>query len=209
MVFMNNDSDKINKIIFDLDGVIRIYKEQDTTDIEIKYGLEEGIINKFAFRADLLKKVTTGKLKRSEWVDIIGKYINNMDAAIDWENRPVYIDNNVISIVKELKSKEMEVYLLTNGTDNLNTELSMLGINNEFKFIFNSTEIGVAKPSIQIFNFVLDYCNELPTNFGYIDDNIENIETARSLGINSFLYQGVNCLREWLINNKIQINQGL
>jgi len=203
---MTSNQKKITTILFDLDGVLRIYLDEDTNLIEKKHGLEFGIIDKTAFTEDLLMKVTTGRLERLEWVKIVGEKINNLQAALDWENRPVYIDNEVLSIVRELGSMGYQICLITNGTDNLSNELRNLGIEKEFAHIFNSAELGVAKPSPEIYKIVLTRCKLKPENIAYIDDNKNNVLEAQNLGFNSTQYSSVESLKEWLKINSLLID---
>ena len=115
-------SGTITTFLFDLDGVIRIYLDKDTSLIEEKYGLALGTIDEIAFSNDLLIKVTTGKIKRHEWVRMIGIRMNNLQAALEWESRPVYVNREVLDIIRKLRSIGFQVCLVTNGTDNLLNE---------------------------------------------------------------------------------------
>jgi HAD superfamily hydrolase (TIGR01509 family) len=193
-----NEGRKVSTFLFDLDGVIRIYDDNDTSLLETRHGLELGTIDKVAFSNDLLDMVTTGKLKRDEWVRMVGIRMNNLPAALEWENRPVHVDNEILSTIRDLKSRGFQIFLITNGTDNLLNELRNLGIEKEFTHIFNSSELGIAKPSPEIYRIVLKRYNLNPENIAYIDDNKQNIAEAQKLGIESHHYHGISALEEWL-----------
>lgn len=200
---MSISQEKITTFLFDLDGVIRNYYEKDTTLVEKKYGLELGTFDKVAFTDDLLISVTTGILKRHEWIEIIGIKINNLLAAFEWGNRPLHLDNEVLNMIKILKSRGFPICLLTNGTDNLFNELCDMGLEQEFTHIFNSAELGFAKPSPKIYKIVMERLNLRPENIAFIDDNKENVFVAQNLGIQSLHFNGIDTLKEWLENNFI------
>ena len=199
-------SGTITTFLFDLDGVIRIYLDKDTSLIEEKYGLALGTIDEIAFSNDLLIKVTTGKIKRHEWVRMIGIRMNNLQAALEWESRPVYVNREVLDIIRKLRSIGFQVCLVTNGTDNLLNELRRLDIDNEFIHIFNSADLGFAKPSPMVYRAILDFCKLRPENVAYIDDNKENVSEAQNMGITSLQYNGINTLKEWLKNNSLLLD---
>ena len=184
--------------LFDLDGVIRLYSDDDTRSVERKFGLKPGIIDRFAFTEDLLTKVTTGRITRREWITLLGAKIDNMEAAFEWENRPVYVDNEIIDIIRKLKVAGFQVCLITNGTNNLRTELTNLGIENEFDHIFNSSDIGIAKPSSRIYQIVINDTRIDPANIAYIDDNRENVQEAKKIGMKVYHYKGFSNLLKWL-----------
>jgi putative hydrolase of the HAD superfamily len=188
----------IDAILFDLDGVIRIYREEHSSAIEAMYSLPLGSIGRAALASDLLLQVTTGILSRRQWITAVGKAIGCPQAAEAWNTRPVEIDTEVLAVLSDLKSRLIPTYLLTNGTDNLRAELLDLRLNDMFVGIFNSAELRVAKPAPEIFQIAIQEMNCLPNRIAYIDDLEINIASAKSLGINALRYTSVTELRNWL-----------
>ena len=58
-----------------------------------------------------------------------------------------------------------------------------------FQEIFISAEMGVAKPSREIFERIMIDLDRKPQEIIFVDDNHENIQTAKSLGIHSILFE--------------------
>jgi len=56
---------------------------------------------------------------------------------------------------------------------------------NLFERVYFSHLLGMRKPEHRIFNFVLSENNLLPTETLFFDDNAENVEVAKELGINA------------------------
>src|SRR5689334_16732389 len=95
----------IETVLFDLDGVIRIYREHHTRDVEQAFSLPSGIIEQAAFTPHLLRQVTTGAMTRREWVAAVGDAIGCPDAAQLWEKRPVETDQAVIAMVSAISAQ--------------------------------------------------------------------------------------------------------
>ena len=69
-----------------------------------------------------------------------------------------------------------------------------------------SNEIGLKKPSEEIFTFLLDEINQKPENCLFIDDSPVNIAVAKKLGFNAILFKNLNQLKEELASFSININ---
>jgi len=81
------------------------------------------------------------------------------------------------------------------ATNRLKEDLIKAGIYDAFSDIFNSSEIGYAKPSIEIFSFVITRLQLNPNEIIFIDDSESYVSVAKSLGINAFRYFNLSTLR--------------
>jgi len=61
-------------------------------------------------------------------------------------------------------------------------------LNNIFDIIVKSYEERLRKPDPRIYKRMLEYLHLQPSKVLYIDDRIENVQTARKLGIHTHLY---------------------
>lgn len=59
-----------------------------------------------------------------------------------------------------------------------------------FDLFINSAEEGVRKPDPKIFLLACERLNVKPEEVIFTDDNIENINGAKEMGIQAFLYEG-------------------
>ena len=64
-----------------------------------------------------------------------------------------------------------------------------------FENVFTSSNLGVAKPDEDFFVYAKNIVKTPFQNMCLIDDSIENIEAARSLGMQAILFQGVESLK--------------
>ena len=74
-----------------------------------------------------------------------------------------------------------------------------------FKKVFFSNEIGLKKPYEGIFRFILGNTRIEPGNCIFIDDNIENIKTAKRLGFRCIHFKGIKELKSELRENMVAV----
>ncbi len=61
----------------------------------------------------------------------------------------------MLALVRTVR-REVPVSLITNATSRLPLELRQLGIDDEFDYIFNTSELGVAKPDPEVFRIIMN-----------------------------------------------------
>ncbi len=66
---------------------------------------------------------------------------------------------------------------------------------NVFEHVFTSSNMGVAKPDESFFIYAKNIVKMPFQNMCLIDDSIENIESAKSLGMYGILFQGIDSLK--------------
>lgn len=57
-----------------------------------------------------------------------------------------------------------------------------------FERVFTSADAGMRKPDLSFYKFVLDEIKAEPSSVTFVDDNIENVIAARSLGIHGIIF---------------------
>lgn len=88
--------------------------------------------------------------------------------------------------------------LLTNATDRLEEDLKKAGIFSKFSQIFNSSTIGMAKPSADLFKHVADRIGLRPKEVIFIDDSKQNVAAAGEMGFAAVHFVGLSNLQEQL-----------
>ena len=175
-------------VIFDLDGVIRDWNDSEMSDVETAFGLEPGTILAVGFSEDLGPASMTGRLTYREWMDeirrrVIDRHGGSVAGALDeWEANVGLVDTEMLDVVRTVR-RQARVALLSNATTRLRSDLHKLDLIDELDVIFNTAEIGVAKPDPEVFQHVLV---ELGISAGqalFIDDLAVNVEGARAVGI--------------------------
>ena len=186
----------IDAIVLDLDGVIRHFDPDHPTEVEHRHGLAPGSLVGAAFAPERIQPLVTGRIRRAQWVEQVGVAVGRPEAAREWLARPGRIDTAVLAIVDELRAEGYPVAILTNGTDTVPAELEAAGIRDRFDHLFNTADIGVAKPEPAAFEHA---CRSLATDPGsvfFADDSAGHVAGARSVGLVARLFTGADGLRD-------------
>ncbi|KAH9041148.1 HAD-like domain-containing protein [Lactarius hengduanensis] len=67
-----------------------------------------------------------------------------------------------------------------------------------FERVFTSAAAGMRKPDLCFFEFVLDEIKAEPSSVVFVDDQLENVLAARSLGMNGIIFDDVQRVRQSL-----------
>ena len=98
------------------------------------------------------------------------------------------------NIITTLKNKGKKLYLLSNISigfaDYYCKNIDVERVLSLFDGLVFSGKIGLVKPNADIFNYLLNKFDLKPEKTIFIDDNIRNIDGAKSLGINGYLFDG-------------------
>lgn len=116
---------------------------------------------------------------------------------IDEYKRVAHIDNKMLKLVDTL-NKKYKVYLFTDTIDIHDEYNSKRSIYSHFKRVFKSYEEGLIKPDIQAFENVLQKIKAKTNECVFIDDLVENVKAAQSLGMKGILYTDIKQLRNSL-----------
>lgn len=175
-------------VIFDLDGVIRDWNDVEMSEVEVAYGLEPRTILAVGFEPELGEAVMTGRIDYRTWMDTIRERVlathgDGVRGALDeWEANVGLVDVPMLEVLRAVR-RHATVALLSNGTTRLRRDLEVLDLTDEFDVIFNTAEIGMAKPDPQVFHHVLGELEVTADEAVFIDDMEPNVEGARSVGI--------------------------
>ncbi len=188
--------------IFDLDGVIRHWDPEIVRNAERANGLPEGALFGVSFETDLLLAAVTGKMTDEVWCEEVATRLqreypdaNGEGAVAAWSDPVGELlpgSQDVLARARELGT----VCLLSNATSRLNADLAALGISSYFDHIFNSSEIGFAKPDERIYAHIEKALDLDPEQIVYVDDGPANVDTAIERGWNGLLAEPGTDLRQ-------------
>lgn len=199
------DEKSLLKALFtDLDGVIRLWDGQHTARSEKEAGLPAGSFWKVAFAPDLLQRAVTGKMTNEQWRAEGKRRLKRLypQADIDfmmeaWAAAPATVDDEVLHLIRNCR-RHVRVGLITNATSTLSSELEQMQLRDEFDFIFNTSELGVAKPDPRVFHIALERVGVEPEESFFVDDRPDNVAAAVNLGMHGHVFQGIESLRDAL-----------
>jgi putative hydrolase of the HAD superfamily len=188
----------IRAVVFDLDGVIRHFDPEFVADVERRHALEQGAILAAMFAEPGLGDVTTGRITRSSWVAGVGEALGSPQAAAEWGDQVPRVDPEVLELADELRARGLTVAVLTNGTDRIPAEVAEQGIACRVDHVFNSAEIGHAKPDARAFRHVLDALGLEGPEVFFTDDSPAKLAGAVEVGMRTHHFVGVAELRQAL-----------
>ena len=207
-----NGKNKIKNIIFDWGGVITDLHFEVTRKAFIEMGLE--IFNDSTPhdpQNDLFVPFETGKISPAEFRERIKKetILPVTDEMIDhaWNSLLGNFFEDRLEILRKA-SQNFNTYLLSNTNAihkefyyrKLQSEFHINGLESLFKKAYFSHELGLRKPDEDIFLHVLSDTGIRPEETVFIDDFIENIQTARKLGIQTIHLNAPLTLRDVFVD---------
>lgn len=186
---------QIQAVVFDFDGVVRHWHEQDTAAIEQRHGLEPGCIMGTAFGPELGEAVVTGRIGHLEWFATIAERIGSEAAVDDWQQHRGEVDDDAVALIDELRSGGLTVGLLSNATTRLEEDLDVLGLRDHLDHVFNTARLGVCKPNPGVYQRVVELL-ELPgEQVAFTDDHPGWAAAAGAADIRGLPFVGVPQLR--------------
>ncbi|MFE6734265.1 HAD family hydrolase [Microbacterium sp. NPDC057650] len=195
----------ISTVLFDLDGVIRHFDPAVTIDIERRHGIAPGRMMKVAFAGAAAEQLTVGRLRRADWITGIGASLGAPDAAEEWGAQRARLDDDVLALAAGLTRSGIRTAILTNGTDGIPAEVEALGLPALFDPIFNSAEIGVAKPDPEVYARVVDVLGCDPEEIFFTDDSSRNVAAAIEAGMRGHCFEDAAGLRDALRENGVTV----
>ena len=192
---------QIKNIIFDLGGVILNINYQLTIDAFKDIGFK----NFEAFytqkkQSDFFNAFETGKLNNNDFYNYIKNNcpvnIKNHEIKKAWNAMLLDLPERRLEFL-EIINKNYKLYLLSN-TNEIHINSFKKIINNNigynrfvktFRACYYSSEIGLRKPNESCFKYVIDTNYLNPEETLFIDDSIQHINGAKSIGIKTFYLQ--------------------
>jgi len=188
------NKDHIKNIIFDLGGVIINLDTQKTASEMRKLGFEDfeksySLLNQTDIFDLLEKGLISPSQFRFEIQKQLPKTVSDQELDTAWSSMLLDFPAKRIELIQSLKNK-YRTFLLSNTNkihyDNYNTDfVSVYGcqLNDIFEKAYYSFEVGMRKPEVDIYQFVLKQSHLKPKETLFIDYSEANIRTAKTMGI--------------------------
>ena len=191
----------IKAIMIDFGGVLVRTEDQTLRrKWELQLNLVEGALSKLMFDSDVSRKALLGLEPESAiWNYIASKLSLNPAESLNpvdleqlksdfWKFDS--LDHDLVEYLKSLRKKYI-ICILSNawtGARRLFTETYHL--DEMADKIIISSEVGLVKPDIRIYELAATKLNLKPEEIIFIDDFAENIEGARQSGMNAIQFTG-------------------
>lgn len=193
----------IKNIIFDFGGVLLdwnpryLYKSYFNNDEEMEHFLADICNGEWNIKQDagrpFAEAVKELQAKYPEYAEAIQMYDD------DWEKMLKCELPESIDLLKELKSMGYGIYGLTNWSAE---KIGYAFANYSFFSLFDGIVVSgvekVVKPDRKIYEILLERYSLKPGECVFIDDNQDNVDMAKVLGINAIRFDNIGNVKEHL-----------
>jgi putative hydrolase of the HAD superfamily len=194
----------LKTVLLDVDGVIIFSRKRYFSDRLVEdFNIPKEEMDKFLEK--VLKPAFVGKIDvRKELTEYMQRW--NIKMSLDemleyWWSAERSLDNRVLDLISEVRRKGVKVYLATNQEQARGEYLlNEVGLRELVDGSFISYEVGFTKDEKDFFKIVLKRLNiQDPSIVLYWDDEIKNIEVAKSVGIDARLYNDFERFKEEMV----------
>ena len=178
----------IKALLLDFDGVIRHWSRTHIAEVEGRLRVPEGTLYEKAFTPSLLLPAIERKTTQDVWQSQVETSLASSHGPSvarqliqAWSTCPSEVDADFLESIERL-AQDRGIALVTNATSALPNALTDAGLSDRFRWVFNSSELGVAKPAEGFFAKVVETLRCPPEALLYVDDSEVNVESALKLG---------------------------
>ncbi|MDP1727792.1 MAG: HAD family phosphatase [Bacteroidota bacterium] len=201
---------KIKNIIFDLGGVILNLDQNRTLNAFKLLGADLEAYNE---SLSIFKEYETGKIdsytfKQTIHLELKGT-VSHEQIEIAWNSMLLDLPPRRVELVQKLKTRYRLILLSNTNTMHMDDIYKVNGreiFDSLFDKIYLSHEIGLRKPNLDCYDFVLKDAGLLAHETIFIDDSITNIKGAEAAGIRSIL--ALEPLDGWIEDELVKVEMG-
>ena len=188
-------------IIFDLGDVLFTWSPDTTTSLPAK--MIRNIIS-----SAIWMEYETGRIGEDACYHQVAQHFSiaasEVAEAFSQARNSLQPNNAMISFIHELKKASqgaVKVYAMSNVSKEdyavLSTKLADWSV---FDRVFTSGHAGMRKPELSFYHYVLEETELAPEEAVFIDDKMENVLAARSLGIRGVVFDHSSTVTRTLSN---------
>jgi len=194
---------KIRAVFFDLGGVLlRTEDRAPREQLAARLGMTYGQLSELIFNSETARLATLGKINaEAHWEQV--RQTLGLEPAVFLEARQAFwdgdrLDLHLIQYIRTLRASR-KTAMLSNAWDDLRSY-----IENEWKFadafdeMIISAEVGLAKPDPRIYQYAADQLGCQPQACVFVDDFIENVDGALSIGMQAIHFKNSSTALEEL-----------
>jgi HAD superfamily hydrolase (TIGR01509 family) len=194
---------KIKNIIFDLGGVIMNLDVPRTINAFDALGIKN-IVNDTGhhYQYSFFYDFEIGQISEDTFLQSLSNISKKSNSFKEikqaWNTMILDIPKDRIDFLQNLK-EDYNLFLLSN-TNSIHQKKYLTEFNEKYKFSLNtlfkksyySHEIGIRKPDLEVFNFVLKDSSLIAEETLFVDDSLINIKSAENSGMNTFHIKNYN-----------------
>jgi putative hydrolase of the HAD superfamily len=184
----------VQAIIFDFGGVlVRTEDRKPRTVLAERLGMTYDELSALIFDSPSAIQAMRGEISALEHWDEVRKSLDLDAEGIEWVSTEFWagdaLDENLVNVLRSLRPRYTTV-LLSNAWDDLRPMIEEeWKIDDAFDRLVISAEIGMVKPDLQIYQWVIAELGVDASQAVFVDDFIQNIEGANAAGMKTIHFQ--------------------
>lgn len=177
----------IRAVFFDLGGVIvRTEYQAPRQHLAERLGLEYEDLVQAVFDSETARRATLGEISEEDHWLAVGRRFRRPASEVKALKDEFFggdiLDHELIEFIRSLRPR-YKTGAISNAWNGLRQYMIEHKFEDAFDQVTISAEVGAAKPQPRIFELALEGLGVKAAQAVFVDDFLENIEAARSLGM--------------------------
>lgn len=194
----------IRAVIFDLGGVlVRTEDRAPRERLAAQLGMTYSELSAVIFDSESARLATLGTITTEQhWESVritMGLAPDEFPGLMEQFWAGDRLDEGLVNLIRSLRSR-YKTGLLSNAWDDLRHALvNQWRIDDAFHEVIISSEVGLAKPNPGIYHLALERVQVTPVEAVFVDDFIENVESAHQVGMQAIHFRDSDQARNELL----------
>jgi len=183
----------IRAVFFDLGGVIvRTEYQAPREHLAERLNMEYDDLVRLVFESETSRKASVGQVSADKHWAAVTRALKRKPSEAENIRDEFFagdiVDLELVSLIRSLRPR-YKTGLISNAWDDLREYIAAKKFDDAFDNMVISAEAGVTKPEAKIFHMALDQLGVSPNEAVFLDDFIENVEGARSVGMSAIHFK--------------------
>ena len=193
----------IKVILFDLGNVlVDLGTQKDFAKVfQVEAGSESQLWQMW-LKSSTVKAFDSGQIPLPKFVEQLlhetGNKVNPKDFTDSFINWPKGLFDGAIDLLDSIPPHFHRAVLSNTNDAHWARLMDEMKLSGKFQSYFASHQVGLVKPDLELFDYVVTELGVEPNSILFLDDNQMNIEAALSRGLQAELVKGVACAQEIL-----------
>jgi len=184
----------IEAVIFDFGGVlVRTENREPRTNLAARLDMTYNELSGLIFDSPSAIQAMKGEITADQHWEEVRKSLGLSREELERVRMEFWagdiLDEELVNLLRELRSRYQTV-LLSNAWNDLRHMIEdVFQINDAFDRLVISAEIGLVKPDLVIYQWVLTELGVMPAKAVLVDDFLHNIEGAQAAGMHAIHFR--------------------
>ena len=184
----------VEAVIFDFGGVlVRTEDRKPRSDLAARLGMTYDELSALIFDSQSAIQAMKGEITAAAHWGEVQKTLGLTGAEIEQVQADFWagdvLDEDLVNLLRDLRPK-YETVLLSNAWDDLRKMIAdVWQIDDAFDRLVISAEIGLVKPDLAIYQWLISQLGMNPSKAVFVDDFLHNIESAQAAGLQAIHFR--------------------